>query len=100
MPTSLLSRLFNIVGYGFLTILPSFPYRWLIRIGKRTIGLAPYNPELKASPGKPWPSTMHYTRLWDLRQAPHQDAVPVVGLKEMSLRERSGNGIVVVAIPS
>ena len=43
---------------------------------------------------------IHYTCIWDLRQAPNLDAMPVVGLMGMSLRQRSGNRITVVANPS
>jgi hypothetical protein len=40
------------------------------------------------------------TCAWGLRQVPNQDAVPSVRLMEMSLRQRSGNRIGVVANPS
>jgi hypothetical protein len=43
---------------------------------------------------------IHCTCAWGLRQVPNQDAVPAMGLKEIGLRQRSGNGILVVANPS
>jgi hypothetical protein len=43
---------------------------------------------------------MQYTCAWDLRQVPNLDAMPVVGLMEMSLRQRRGNEVLVVVSPS
>jgi hypothetical protein len=43
---------------------------------------------------------IHCTYVWDSRQVPNLDAVPAVGLKEIGLRQRSGNRIAVVANPS
>jgi hypothetical protein len=45
-------------------------------------------------------SRMHCTRVSGLWQVPNQGAVPIVGLAEMDLRRRSGNGILVKVIPS
>ena len=42
---------------------------------------------------------VHYTCIGDLRQAPNLDAMPVVGLMEMSLRQRDGNKVLVVGSP-
>jgi hypothetical protein len=43
---------------------------------------------------------IHCTCAWGLRQALNQDAVPAVGLKEIGLRQRSGNRSAVVVSPS
>jgi hypothetical protein len=43
---------------------------------------------------------IQYTCAWDLRQVPNLDAMPVVGLMEMSLRQRSGNRLAVVVSAS
>ena len=42
---------------------------------------------------------IHYTSIWGLRQAPHLD-MPIVGLMEVSLHQRTGNRIAVVVNPS
>jgi hypothetical protein len=43
---------------------------------------------------------MHCTCVWDLGQVPYRGALPIVRLKEIGLRQRSGNETVVVANPS
>jgi len=40
---------------------------------------------------------IHCTCIWDLGQVPNQDTVLGVGWREMSLRQRGGNGTAVVA---
>jgi hypothetical protein len=43
---------------------------------------------------------IHYTSIWDLRQVSNLAAMPVLGLMEMSLRQRRGNEVLVVVSPS
>jgi hypothetical protein len=43
---------------------------------------------------------IHCTCVWDMGQVPNQDAVPGVGLAEISLRRKGGNGTAAVTNPS
>jgi hypothetical protein len=43
---------------------------------------------------------IHCTCVWGLWQVPNQGAVPIVGLMEMSLRQRRGSEVLIVANPS
>ena len=43
---------------------------------------------------------LHCTCVWGVWQVPNLDAVPAMGLKEIGLRQRSGNRLAVVVSPS
>jgi hypothetical protein len=43
---------------------------------------------------------IHYTYVWDRRQAPNLDAMPVVGLIEIGLRRSNGDGTPIALSPS